>query len=89
LAWTIEFDPLAARQMRRLDKPVAQRIRRFLLDRIATTDNPRSLGLALQGEELGHYWRFRVGDYRLICEVQDDRMVVLVLEVGHRREIYR
>lgn len=75
--------------MRRLDKVVARRIRQYLIDRVAVADDPRALGMALQGSERSGHWRYRVGDYRLVCEIQHNRLVVLVVEVGHRREIYR
>jgi mRNA interferase RelE/StbE len=85
LAWTIDFSDDAADQLRRLDKPVARRIRKYLFERVATAENPRVLATALQGG----YWRFRVGDYRLICDIRDTTLVVMVLELGHRREVYR
>jgi mRNA interferase RelE/StbE len=52
-------------------------------------DNPRSIGQALQGSKLGEFWKYRVGDYRLICKIEDNRLLILVLRVGHRREVYR
>jgi mRNA interferase RelE/StbE len=58
-------------------------------ERVAKLENPRSLGQALQGSKFGEYWRYRVGDFRIVCEIQDKKVVVLVLRVGHRREIYR
>lgn len=58
-------------------------------ERVANLENPRSLGQALQGSEFGHYWRYRVGDYRIVCDIQDKKIVVLVLRIGHRREVYR
>jgi mRNA interferase RelE/StbE len=57
--------------------------------RIANHDNPRQSGQALRGSDLGNFWRYRVGDYRIICDLQDERLVVLVIEIGHRREVYR
>lgn len=88
MAWSVEFTRSAQKQLRKLDKPAAARIARYLRQRIATTDNPRRLGKALTGER-GELWRYRVGDYRLICKIEDQRVTVLVLEVGHRREVYR
>ena len=58
-------------------------------ERIAPLDNPRVLGQALRGEELGRYWKYRIGDYRLICDIQDETVLILVLRVGHRKEVYR
>ena len=89
MAWTIEIDPRAQRQFRKLDPTVAKRIWRFLADRVGERDDPRQIGEALEGSELGHLWRYRVGDYRVICDIQDQRVVVLVLSVGHRGDIYR
>ncbi len=89
MAWTIEVDEQAARQLAKLDKEVARRIRNFLRDRVATLDDPRSAGKALQGQRFGSLWRYRMGDYRIVCEIQDSRLVVLVVAVGNRRDIYR
>ncbi len=88
-AWTIEFADAARRDIKNLDHKDAERIRNFLRDRVANSGNPRKLGLALKGSRLGGLWRYRVGDYRIICELQDSRLVVLVVEIGHRREVYR
>ena len=89
MAWTIELTSTATRQLSKLDKPVAKRIRAFLRDRVAKLSNPRSIGQKLQGKTLGEFWKYRVGDYRIITTIEDDRLVVLVIEIGHRREIYR
>jgi len=89
LAWTIEFDPFAAKQLAKLSKTDALRIRNFLRERLAPLENPRSLGLALQGARFAGVWRYRVGDYRVLCEIQDDRVVVLVVAIAHRRDVYR
>jgi mRNA interferase RelE/StbE len=89
MAWTIELSTSADRGLDKLDPSVARRILRFLYERVAKLDNPRSLGHALQGPELGSLWRYRVGDYRIVCEIQDKKIVVLVLRIGHRREAYR
>ncbi|MDA5632043.1 MULTISPECIES: type II toxin-antitoxin system RelE family toxin [Rhizobium/Agrobacterium group] len=89
MIWTIEYDVLVQKEMRKIDPRTRQRIRAFLQERVAALDNPRQTGAALQGSELGNYWRYRVGDYRIICDIQDHKLVVLVVEIGHRREIYR
>lgn len=70
-------------------RPVQQRLLGLLRTRVAPLDNPRSLGQALSGARLGHYWKYRVGDWRIICDNQDERIFVRVLRVGNRREIYR
>jgi mRNA interferase RelE/StbE len=85
--WTIEFDPAAQRELDKLDTPIARRVSKFLYERVAKLDDPHQIGERLQGT-LSGLWRYRVGDYRLICSLEDDRLVVLVLRVGHRREIY-
>ena len=87
MAWTVEYNTSAQRQMSRLDQQVARRIRNFMRDRVATRDNPREIGKALHGRWSGH-WRYRVGDYRVICEIQDAALIVLVVEVGGRGDIY-
>lgn len=89
MAWTIRYTDTARKQLRKLDKPAARRILDFLDERVAGAQNPRDSGKALTGPMLGTFWRYRVGDYRIICEIQDGILCVLVIEVGHRREIYR
>jgi mRNA interferase RelE/StbE len=71
-----------------LDKPVARRIIDFLDDRVAKQENPRTLGKALTGP-LGTLWRYRIGDYRVICDIQHRAVTILVIRIGHRREVYR
>jgi mRNA interferase RelE/StbE len=87
MAWKIEFDPSARRELEKLDKPVSDRILKFLHERVAALDDPRRIGERLQGT-LRQFWKYRVGDYRLICSLRDDRLVVIVVRVGHRRQIY-
>ena len=89
MAWTVEFSEDASRELDRLDPQHARRIVKFLNDRVERSADPRALGQALQGERLGEFWRYRVGDYRLICKIVDQRLLVLVLRIGHRRDIYR
>jgi mRNA interferase RelE/StbE len=89
MAWKIEVSPAADAELKKLDPQHARRILRFLHERLAKLDDPRSVGRALQGSRLGEFWKYRVGDYRLVCKIEDDRVVVLVLRVGHRKEIYR
>jgi len=88
LAWRVEFQRSAAKQLRALDKPIQRRILSFFRDRVARSDDPRKLGKALTGDK-GGLWRYRIGDYRAICKLEDEQLIVLVLEIGHRREIYR
>jgi len=89
LAWAVEFDPDAVKDLKKLDKQVQKRILEFLRLRLAAMDNPRDLGEALAGATVGNYWKYRVGDWRIICDIQDKRIVVRVLRVGNRREVYR
>ena len=89
MAWQIEFDPGALRDLRKLDKPIQLRLVGFLRTRISPLDNPRDIGEALSGQRLGSYWKYRVGDWRIICDIQDRRIVIRVLRIGDRREIYR
>jgi mRNA interferase RelE/StbE len=89
LAFRVEFDPAALKDLRKLDRAVQQRLVGFLRTRVATLEDPRSLGEALAGARLGSYWKYRVGDWRIICDMQDERIVVRVLRIGNRREIYR
>jgi mRNA interferase RelE/StbE len=88
LAWTIEYAETARKQLRKLDKLAARRIVDFMDERIAPSDDPRELGKALKGS-LGDLWRYRVGDYRVLCDIQDGVLTVLVLRIGNRREVYR
>ncbi len=75
--------------MKSLDPSVARRILKFLVERITPLKDPRSIGEALKGSKLGDFWKYRVGDYRLICSIEDGELKVLVLHIGNRREVYR
>ena len=88
MAWTVEISPFAQKQLKKLDTPVAGRILDWLQERIEGCKNPRHFGEPLKGELAG-LWRYRVGDFRVICDIQEKRLVVLALSVGHRRDIYR
>jgi mRNA interferase RelE/StbE len=88
LAWTIEITRTAEKQITKLHRDAQQAIVRFLRERLAGTENPRQWGRPLQGEKRG-LWRYRVGDYRLICDIQEKRITVMVLQVGHRKDVYR
>lgn len=89
MAWKVELSPGADRELGKLDPQQARRILKFLFERVARLEDPRGIGEALQGERLGEFWKYRVGDYRLISKIEDDRLLILVLRVGHRREVYR
>jgi mRNA interferase RelE/StbE len=88
LAWRIELAATAQKQLAKLDKAAAKRITAFLRERLATLDDPRSLGKPLTGP-LGDYWSYRVGGYRIVCDIQDGALRILVVQLGNRREIYR
>ena len=88
MAWTIKYSETAKKQLRKLDKLAARRIADFMDQRVAQTQYPREMGKALKGA-LGDLWRYRVGDYRILCDIQDEVLTVLVLQLGNRREVYR
>ena len=89
MGWRIEFHPQAEKELAKPDREVARKIIRFLQERVAQLEDPRSLGEALKGPELGRFWKYRMGDYRLICDIQDQRVTILVIRIGHRRDVYR
>ncbi len=89
MAWIINYTESALRQLKKLDKSIALRVVDFMDERVAALDDPRALGKNLVGPKLGSYWRYRVADIRVICSIQDDKMCVLVIEIGSRREVYR
>lgn len=86
MAWTIEFERAARRSFDKLPDTVAIRIA-TTLRKVAATENPRVRGIAMAGEWAGH-WRYRIGDYRVIARIEDGRMVIVVVTLGHRREVY-
>ncbi len=85
MAWRLEFDPDALKDLKKLDQPVQTGIVQFLRMRIADSDDPRAIGEALRGATLGCFWKYRVGHWRIICGIQDARIIVRVLRVGNRR----
>jgi mRNA interferase RelE/StbE len=89
LVWQIKLTATAAKQLGKLDQVTAKRIISFLKLRLAEQEDPRVSGKALTGKSLGMYWRYRVGDYRIICDIQDGDICILVIEVGHRKDIYQ
>jgi mRNA interferase RelE/StbE len=89
LVWAIEFDEAAKKELAKLDRQVAKRLLDFLKQRVISLKDPRSVGQALKGSKLGEFWKYRVGDFRIIANIQDQKMIILILRVGNRREIYR
>ena len=85
--WTVEISDVAEKQLRKLDRQIQKRLLDWLDDRIEGCKNPKHFGEPLRGGMSG-LWRYRVGDFRIICEIQEHQLIVLVLTVGHRREIY-
>ena len=89
MAWQIEFDDASKKDLAKLDKQIARRIIDFLRNRVALLDDPRSMGEALKGSKLGEFWKYRVGDYRIISTIEDGALRILVVKIGNRREVYR
>ena len=89
MAYRVEFSEDADKQLKKLDKETRERLVRFMLERIGKLEDPRSVGEALKGATLGELWKYRVGDWRLVSLIEDEKVVVLVLKVGHRREVYK
>jgi len=88
LAWITEYTHTAKEQLRKLGRQVAKRILNYMDNRVASLDDPRSLGKALSGT-LGKLWRYRTGDYRVICDIQDTALRVLVIRAGSRDDVYK
>ena len=88
MAWTVDYTETARKQLHKLDKQAARRILDYMDGRIQEAKDPRDAGKALKGP-LGDLWRYRVGEYRIICDIQDGQLRILVVQVGNRREVYR
>ena len=89
MVWAIEFDEAAKKELAKLDRQVARRLLDFLKQRVISLKDPRSVGQALKGSKLGEFWKYRVRDFRIIASIQDQKMIILILRVGNRGEIYR
>ncbi len=89
MVWRIEFDAGAKKELAKLDRQVARRITRFLRERLAVLDDPLSIGLAMKGQKFGEFWRYRVGDYRILATIEDATICIIVIRIGNRNEIYR
>jgi mRNA interferase RelE/StbE len=89
MAWRVELDPAAVRELGKLDLQTARRILTFWHSRVAVLDDPRSLGEALKGSKLGEFWKYRVGEGRIISRIEDGALRILVVRIGNRREVYR
>lgn len=89
-AWQIEYAINARKFLKKVDKAVSTRILQWLNDRIlANNADPYSLGTKLKGDKLGDLWRYRVGDYRILCKIYDHKLLILVVEIGHRKDVYK
>jgi mRNA interferase RelE/StbE len=89
LAWTLDFSKPALSSLKKMDRQTAARIVDFLEDRVSPLKNPRELGIAMVGKRYKDVWRYRIGDYRVLAEIKEDVVTILVVEIGRRREIYR
>lgn len=89
MAWKIEFHRAAEKELEKLGAEQARRIIRFLHERVSMLDDARSIGEALKGSELGNFWKYRVGDYRIIAEIEDHAVRILIVRIGNRRNVYR
>ena len=89
MAWIIELDPNAEKELDKFDSQDAKRILQFIFDRVANLEDPRSIGEALKGSRFKTLWKYRVGDYRIISSIEDKALKILVVKIGNRREVYR
>ena len=89
MSWRVELDRAAVRELNQLDQQAVRRILVFLRHRVASREDPRTIGGALKGSRLGEFWKYRVGDYRIIASIEDDARRILVLRVGSRARVYR
>jgi len=87
--WTLEWDPAAQRELKKLDRQARRRILDFLDERVLQLDNPRQIGQPLTGPALGNYWKYRIGNYRAVVNIEDRVLRILVIRIGHRRDVYK
>ena len=89
MVWKIELDPAAERELDKIDPQNTRRILLFLHTRVANLENPRSIGEALKGSKLGDFWKYRVGDWRIIASIEDNALRILVVRIANRKDVYR
>ncbi len=89
MTWQIEFSPEADKLLTHLGANAAKQIVKFMRKRVSTLENPRSIGESMKGSHFSGLWRYRSGDYRILCEIQDEKITILVVLIGHRKEIYK
>jgi mRNA interferase RelE/StbE len=87
MAWKVELSSLAQKNLAQLDQQIARRILSFLHERVAPLDDPRSIGEALKGSRLGEFWKYRVGDYRVVANIEDGALRILIVRIGNRRDV--
>jgi mRNA interferase RelE/StbE len=88
MVWKIVLDPSAQKDLHKLDSQYGQRIERFLFNRVATLNNPRSIGEPLTEPRLNDLWRYRAGDYRIMGRIEDGSLTISVVKIDHRRKVY-
>lgn len=88
MKYKVEYSRIALKQLKKMDKKIAAFIISFIEDKLVDCENPRAYGKALQAN-MNDKWRYRVGDYRILAKIEDEKVVIIVVEVGHRRDIYR
>lgn len=88
MIYELKYEAKAVKQIKKLDPATRKLIKSWIEKNLLNTDNPRQHGKGLTGI-LSQYWRYRVGDYRILAEINDTEIVIIIVEVGHRREIYR
>ena len=89
MVWIIKYTESSSKQLKKLDKQTALRVLDYMDERVAVLADPRSLGKNLKGPKVGEYWRYKVGDIRVICNIVNGEMTVLVIEIGNRNEVYK
>lgn len=89
LVWKIEISESAKKELKKIDKSISKKIIKWLEERISSGAHPRLWGLKLKGDELGDMWRYRVGDYRVLCLIKDNIITIEVISIGHRKEVYK
>ena len=89
MAWKIELGAAPEKFLEKLDPQTARRLYRFLKEKLAYLEDPRSIGEAFKGKELGNYWKYRVGEWRIVASIEDTAIRISVIRIGHRRDVYR
>jgi len=87
MTWNVEFDDRARKELRKLNPNIQDRILKWIRETLAVNEDPRRVGKSLKGNMKG-LWRYRVGDYRIISQIQDDSILILVIRIGHRKDVY-